>query len=249
MALIDRPPARPDAAGVAPIEAGAPRGFRPTSRRRARLAGGVAIAAIGIVGNLLVYSSLDHSSQVVQAVSTIRQGERIDASDLRVVDARLDASVPAVPADQLGALVGQYARTYIGAGTLLIDVMVQPAPLVSPGQGVVAVEIRPTRVPRDLRERSQVELVVVPASPDAEPFVTLGRVVGRTEAADSGDVVSLSVEVSEGDAPRVAAADDVRVVLLDPGIDPATELVTIGRSVTSSAPAVTTGAPTGSTDG
>ncbi len=35
----------------------------------------------------------------------------------------------------------------------------------------------------------------------------------------------MSVEVAVADAPRIAAADDVRVVLVEPGIDPATESV------------------------
>jgi hypothetical protein len=215
VALTDRPAGRAEL-GLAP----SPRGFRPASRRRARLATGAVLAAIGIGGNVLLYTSLDDATEVVQAVATIRQGERIEASDLRSVEVDLDASVPVVPASQIDLLVGQYARTYIGAGALVIDVMLQPEPLITPGQGVVAVEIRPTLVPRDLRERSQIFVVVVPDD-DTDPFVTSGRVVGRTEG-DSGDVLSLSVELSRADAPRVAAGDDVRVVLLEPGVDPVT---------------------------
>lgn len=219
MALTDRPSGRPEL-GLAPPSA--PRGFRPTSRRRARLAAGVVLAAIGIGGNVLLYTSLDDATEVVQAVTTIRQGEQIDASDLRIVEVDLDASVPVVPASQIDLIVGQYARTYIGAGALLIDLMVQPEPLITPGQGVVAVEIRPTRVPRDLRERSQIFVVVVPDDDDEPAFVTTGRVVGRTDA-ESGDVLSLSVELTRADAPIVAAGDDIRVVLLEPGVDPVTE--------------------------
>jgi hypothetical protein len=203
-----------------------PRGFRPTSRRRARLAVGAVVAAIGIGGNVLLYTSLDDSIEVVQAVSTIRQGEQIQRSDLRVVEVDLDDTVPVVPADGIDQLVGQYARTFVAAGTLLVDVMVQPMPLVTPGQGVVAVEIRPTRVPRDLRERSQVFIVVVPDDDEAPLFVTEARVVSRSDTSGdgaSGDVLSLSVEVTQADGPIIAAANDVRVVLLAPGVDPVTE--------------------------
>lgn len=249
MAMTDRPAARPELGLAAP--SAAPRGFRPTSRRRARFAAGAVLAAIGIGGNVLLYTSLDDTTEVVQAVTTIRQGEQIGPSDLRVVEVEIDGSVPVVPAAQLDQLVGQYARTYIGAGTLMIDVMVQATPLVTPGQGVVAVEIRPTQVPRDLRERSQVLIVVVPDDDTEPPFVTTGRVVDRGDADDGGDVVSLSVEVSQADAPRVAAGDDVRVVLLDPGVDPATEVAPASVPAVSvptpSAP--TTAAETEGTDG
>ena len=150
------------------------------------------------------------SVSVVQAVTTIRQGERIEAADLRVVEVDAADDVPVVPAERLTELVGQYARTYIGAGALLIDIMVQPSPLVTPGQGVVAVEIRPTRVPRDLRERSQVSVVVVPDDDDEALFVTTGRVVGRTDA-ESGDGNRKRARLDE---PAHCAAPGVAPALL-----------------------------------
>jgi hypothetical protein len=112
---------------------------------------------------------------------------------------------------------------HIASGTLMVGVLVQPTPLVALGQGVVAVEIRPTQVPAGVRERSRVMLVVV--SKDGRPeFVTEGRVVA-TGAASGGEaeIVTLSVEVRQDDAAAIAAADDVRVALLDPGADPALE--------------------------
>jgi hypothetical protein len=168
-----------DAAG-APA---APRGFRPPSRRRARLAAGAVVAAVGIGGNVLLYTSLDDSVEVVQVVATIRQGEQVERADLRIVQVDLDETVPVVPADRIDLLVGQYARTFIAPGTLVVDVMVQPLPLVTAGQGVVAVEIRPTRVPRDLRERSRVFVVVVPEDDDEPLFVAEARVVSAPTRA------------------------------------------------------------------
>lgn len=203
-----------------------PRGFRPPSRRRARLAAGAVVAAVGIGGNVLLYTSLDDSVEVVQVVATIRQGEQVERADLRIVQVDLDETVPVVPADRIDLLVGQYARTFIAPGTLVVDVMVQPLPLVTEGQGVVAVEIRPTRVPRDLRERSRVFVVVVPEDDEEPLFVAEARVVSRSDTSGdgaTGDVLSLSVEVAEADGPIIAAANDVRVVLLDPGVDPVTE--------------------------
>lgn len=222
MAMTDRRPAN-TAPEMSPAT-GEPRGFRPASRRRARIATGVALAAVAIGGNVLVYSSLDDKSEVLQVIRNVRAGEIVTSDDLRVVEVDLDPTVPAVAADQIGLVVNQYARVYITSGSLMVEQLVQPMPLVTAGAGVVAVEIRPTRVPSGLRERSRVMIVVVPDNSDDEMFVTTGRVVARGNDADNvTGVFGLSVEVSEMDAPMVAAGNDVRVVVLDPGSDTATE--------------------------
>jgi hypothetical protein len=199
------------------------RGFRPASRRRARIAFGILLAALAVGGNLLVYSSLDHKIEALQVVRDIPAGDIVSADDLRVVAVDVDASVPTVRPDDIGTVVNQYARVHIAAGTLMVDVLVQPTPLVALGRGVVAVEIRPTHLPAGLRERSRVMLVVVDRD-GAPGLVTEGRVVSRGDVSGSAEnVMALSVEVRQEDAAALAAADDVRVALLDPGADPALE--------------------------
>ena len=181
------------------------------------------LAAVAVGGNLLVYSSLDHKTEVLQVVRDIPAGEIVSADDLRVVAVDVDPTVPTVAPQAIGSVVNQYARVHIAAGTLMVDVLVQPTPLVTIGQGVVAVEIRPTHLPAGLRERSRVMLVVVDG--DGSPgLVTEGRVVATGDSSGSSEnLVALSVEVREEDAAAIAAADDVRVALLDPGADPALE--------------------------
>jgi hypothetical protein len=198
-----------------------PRGFRPASRRRVRIAGGLLLAAVALGGNLLVYSSLDHKAEALQVIRDVPAGDLLAAEDLRVVEVDVGSSVPTVAPEAIATVVNRYARVHIASGTLIADVLVQPTPLVTLGQGVVAVEIRPTQVPAGVRERSRVMLVVV--SKDGKPeFVTEGRVVATgATAGDGAEIVALSVEVRQEDAAAIAAADDVRVVLLDPGADPA----------------------------
>lgn len=212
---VDRPPDQADRADRAE-----PRGFRPASRRRSRLAAGAILAAMAIGGNILLYASLDDRTEVLQLVRNVRAGETVTSDDLRIVEVDLDPTVPAVAADDIALVVNRYARVYLPSGTLIFDQLVQSTPLVSDGAGVVAVEIRATRIPAGLSTRSQVLLVVVEEGA-SELFVTEGRVVRRGAEGDEGG--ALSVEVAVDDAPRVAAADDVRVVLVEPGIDPATE--------------------------
>jgi hypothetical protein len=173
---------------------------------------------------VLLYASLDERVEVVQVARNIRAGDRIAATDLRAVEVELDPTVPSLAAADARSVVGQFARVYIPSGTLLAPQLVQSRPLVAAGSAVVAVEVRPARVPSGVLERSRVMLVVVRDGAGAEPFVTTGRVVAR--GTDDGGVsgsVSLSVEVDEADAPTIAGGDDVRLVLLDPAVDPVTE--------------------------
>lgn len=195
------------------------KGFRPGSRRRARIAGGAALAAAAIGGNVLLYASLDDRTEVLQVVSDVRAGELVTADDLRVVEVDLDPSVPVVRADDIGLIANRYARVHIASGTLAVPVLVQDTPLVTAGSAVVAIELRPTLVPAEIRERSLLELIVVDS--DGGELRTTGRAVTRPAEVDGVTaLLSMSVELDAGVAPDVAAADEVRVVLLDPGADP-----------------------------
>lgn len=196
---------------------GEARGFRPGSRRRARIAAGVAIAAAAVLANVLIYTSLSDSTEVVQFVDNVRAGERIGSADVRLVEIDGDvAGDDLVTADQLGSIVNQYARTYIPSGSLASVYVVQSDPLVTAGTAVVAVAPADGLVPTGITERSRVRLVL----PDGGGIE--GRVVSIARN-DAGGADSLSVEVAEADAAIVAGGGDFLVALLDPQVDPATE--------------------------
>jgi len=199
-------------------------GFNPTSRRRSRIAAGVALAAVAIGGNLLVYSNLDASKPVVQAVRDVPAGEQITSDMFRTVDVDVDSTVDVIDGDRLDSLVGTYAKVRLVAGSLVTAESLQAVPLVSPGSSVVAIQVADGALPAGLRERSAIVLVV-PAerSEDGVSATSVpGRVVGLPSATSSAlGLQSLSVEIAAGDAATVAAADDVRVVLVAPAEDPA----------------------------
>lgn len=193
--------------------------FRPSPRRRNRIAAGVALGATAIAGNVYVYSSLNEASPVVQVVRDVPAGEQLRADALRPVDAMLDDTVQAVPGDDLEQLVGQYARVRLVAGSLVTSASVQPGPLVDPGNAVVAVRVPEGALPVGLRERVPIELVL-PPDDDGEATVVPGVVVALPSRPDSVlGTLSLSVELAAADAPVVAASDDVRVVLLAPAVE------------------------------
>lgn len=200
------------------LEPDATRGFRPSARRRNRIAAGVALGAAAIGGNLLVYSSLDDSISVVQAVRDIPAGTEITSDMLRTVDVDLDDSVRAVPGEQLSLVPGRYAKVRIVSGSLIVDPALQDLPLVANESAVVAIDISPSLIPIGTRERSRVELVF--NDRDDATVVVPGRTVGLpVVSTSSGSTVSLSVEVEAASASAVAISDDVRVVLLSPDED------------------------------
>lgn len=200
------------------------RGFRPTARRRNRIAAGVALGAVAIGGNVLVYASLDGSEPVVQVIRDVPAGSMITADMLRTVDVDAGPTVNVVDGADLATLIGRYNKVRLVSGSLITREALQSAPLVSDGNAVVAIQVTDGELPTGLRERAPVRLVIPADRNDVEPrpIVIDGRVVGLPTASNNAlGTLSLSVELERDDASTVAAADRVRVVLLTPTEDPA----------------------------
>ncbi len=196
------------------------RGFRPSARRRNRIAAGVALGAAAIGGNVLVYSSLDDTTTAVQAIANIPAGAQVTAEMFRVVEVDVDASVPTVTEEQLPLLVGQYAKARIVSGSLVVGLTFQEQPLVRADKAIVAIEIDADLVPIGLRERSSLALVTLDA--DDLPQTTPGRALAPPTPSVSGQgTVSMSIEVDVDRAAALSTADIVRVVLLPPQADTA----------------------------
>lgn len=202
------------------------RGFRPAARSRTRIAAGILISLAAIAAILLIFATLDKRVAVLQITRDVPAGTQLSAADLRTIEVSADSSLEVVPAADLDAIVGRYAKVRMVAGTLLAAPSLQAGPLVSPGSSVVAITVAAGELPVGLRERSQLQLVfpladgAATGSVPGEPI--LGRAVGLPTAPDSvTGSLSLSVEVAAADGPRLAAAKQVRVVLLEPGLDPA----------------------------
>jgi flagella basal body P-ring formation protein FlgA len=179
--------------------------------------------AVGVV--LLVFASTDKRVAVLQVVRDLPAGTQLTPDDVRSVDVSADPSLAVVRTLDLPAVVGQYTKVRIVTGGLLATGLLQSQPLVAPGSAVVAVTVPAGEVPAGIRERSQVQ-VVMPSSGNAHDVAPVapvtGRVVGLPAAPDSvTGQMSLSLEVSAVDAVTVANAAEVRVVLIDPGVDPA----------------------------
>ncbi len=201
-------------------------GFAPASRRRNRIAAGVALAAVAVGANVLIYSGLNDSEPAVQAVIDVPAGALITSDMLGTVDVDAPSSVNLVPGDQLDSLVGSYAKVRLVSGSLITPQSIQATPLVRPGNAVIAIQVDEGGLPVGLRERVPVQLVIPALSGAAttDPTVIDGVVVALPIATtNSLGRQSLSIEVVAAVAPIVAAAADVRVVLSEPTFEPTPE--------------------------
>jgi hypothetical protein len=212
--------------------------FRPSSRSRVRIALGVLLSLLALGVMLTVFASADKRTPVLQAVRDVPAGTPLTADDLRVVEVSVDPSLAVISADQLLSVTGSYAKVRIVAGSLVVHPMLQTTPVVGAGAAVVAVSVPGGELPIGLRERSRV-LLVFPQDSAAlsNPPPVEGRVVGLPTSTDSvTGRESLSIEVAVADAATVAGAREVRIVLLEPGADPAyTEATSAPSSDQSSA--------------
>jgi len=186
----------------------------------------MALAAVAIGGNVLLYSSLDDTGAVVQVVRDVPAGEQITLDALRTVAADVDTTVNVIPGARLESLVGSYAKVRLVSGSLVTVGSLQATPLVTVGNSVLAIQVADGTLPIGLRERVPVMLVIprsATAASEGDAVVSIsGRVVGLPEETASAlGLQSLSVEVAAVDAATLAAADDVRVVLVEPAEDPA----------------------------
>ncbi len=196
-------------------------GFRPSSRSRARIATGTLLSLIAVGVVLFVFSTTDKRVGVLQVVRDIPAGSQLSAADVRSIELSTDPSLAVVKTSEIATIVGRYAKVRIVTGGLLAPGLVQVEPLVTQGAAVVAVSVPAGELPAGLRERSQVQVVFPSSSDNLPAAAVVGRVVGLPAADSTTGQLSVSLEVAVGDAVVVASADRVRIVLLDPGADPA----------------------------
>jgi SAF domain len=195
-------------------------GFRPSSRSRVRIAVGTLLALIAVGVVLLVFATADKRVPVLQVVHDVTAGAQLTADDLRSIEVSADPSLAVVKASDINQVIGRYAKVRIVSGGLLAAELLQASALVGPDSAVVAVTVAGGELPSGLRERSRVQVVMPGPAPAAAAAAIVGRIVGLPAADSVTGQRSVSLEVSVADAAVVASAAKVRLVLLDPGVDP-----------------------------
>lgn len=184
----------------------------------------VLVVALGVLGNVWLWSSSTTAQEVVAARTTIERGSVIDAEDLMTVRVELDPALHTVAGGELSSLVGQRAALDVAAGSLLTSEAVTGTTVPAQGYSLVGIGVAAARMPGTaLVAGDQVRVVATPAvvtgavsssAPQSVSAVVVSTQVG-TDATGQGQTV-ITVQVPSGDAAALAAmaaAGDVAVVL------------------------------------
>ncbi len=198
----------------------------PSRRNPKWIALGVVAVCLGGLLSYVIYARVATESAVLAMTSTVYRGEVIEAGDLTSVTLSGDPTVPTVPADQVGSLVGQRAAYDLVAGSLVAPTSVTAAALPAAERAVVGMKLAGGRAPADfLVPGAPVRLVALPAV-DAQPGTKdpyagktfVARTVSSMPGPDAGSLF-VDVDVPAAQAPTIAmlAAQERLAVVRDAG--------------------------------
>lgn len=195
-------------------------------RRRSWMQG--ALAVLLIAGGALtagyVAQRIGATHDYLGVGRPVGKGAEITAADLVTIRVNDAIGLKPIAAGQLKSVVGKRAAVPLVPGTLLTAEQLTDKPVPGPGNQLLGLALGEDRMPKGrLAVGASVLLVITPkkgiaadqnAAPDLVPPRTIvGTVVDVKASAKQGDTI-INVEVSNADAPTVAAmhAED-RIVL------------------------------------
>jgi hypothetical protein len=187
---------------------------------------GVLCAFGGAVVFGAVHLRLDNRPAEIAIAQGVVAGSVIHSSDLSVVRVSSDPGLDPIPASQASSVAGRVARVDLAPGTLLTSSEVGSAPLLAPGQVVVAVSLKGSQLPAALTPGEHVAVINTGGSSQsgaaAGPVSVLvpdAAVFAVPSGPDSSGASQVSLTVDARSAPQIAgaaAAGQVSLVLLPP---------------------------------
>ncbi|WP_326550106.1 SAF domain-containing protein [Micromonospora sp. NBC_01813] len=172
----------------------------------------------------VVADRIDTRLPVLATARAINAGQVIAEADLVVVRVAADSAVATVPETDRGAVVGRTAAVPLVAGALLSPAQLGAAAWPPAGQSLVAVGVKPGRLPSGVTAGSHVLVLIVPTSVNAGtgsmPQVVQAEatVWSLEEAKDQSGDMAVSLLIAEVDGRRLASVvGDVTLVQLGVG--------------------------------
>jgi len=202
--------------------AAAPRQWKP---RQVLLA--VLVVALGGLVSMWAMSSYAHRDRVLVIAQNVAVGHKITVDDLAGADLSVDPRVAVFTVEQQDQVIGKVALADLAKGTLVNSSQVGQSPLLTAGQVLVPLQLKPGQLPAvGLAPGQRVLLVATPA--DTSQAAPAGGVADPIEAsvAESGvpdpstgvTVVDVRVPQDAGASlARMAAGGNVTVVVLPAG--------------------------------
>jgi hypothetical protein len=176
---------------------------------------------------VIVAKRIDTRVPVLATAHAISAGQTVTAADVTTVKVTA-AGVATVPASQLSTVVGRVAAVPLVAGTLLSPTQFSGPVWPGPGEAVIAVPVKPGRLPSGLPAGAHVTVLVVPSGAPGGVTGTGSGQAGQSQvekatatvvsveaAADQSGTTVATLVLSTADATRIAAASgDVALVRL-----------------------------------
>jgi len=203
-----------------------PQPLRMPGRRNPKwIALGIVALCLGGLLSYMIYAQVARESAVVAAAHTVYRGETIERSDLATITLRGGSLPHAIPATQLGDLVGKRAAFDLIEGSTIPSTAVVDEAVPAEGRAIVGLKLAPGRAPGNLLlPSSLVRLIALPAVADDSTAdklagsIFIGRVIDQSPAAD-GTSIMVNVGVDADAAPTIAmlAAQDRIAIVRDAG--------------------------------
>jgi SAF domain len=199
--------------------AAAPRQWKP---RQVLLA--VLVVVLGGLVSMWSVSAYAHRDRVLVMAANVPVGARITIDDLLGADLTLDPRVAAFTVDQQGQVIGKVAVVNLAKGTLVNPSQIGASPLLTAGQVLVPLQLKPGQQPAVGVAPGQ-PVLVVPTPVDtaqgvaggipADPINATVAEAGEPDAATGVTVVDVRVPADQGGSlARMAAGGNVTVVVL-----------------------------------
>ncbi|WP_125805199.1 SAF domain-containing protein [Actinoplanes sp. ATCC 53533] len=220
-------PTAPGRTGVMTANGATPTPRGPVLRRRVSplriLLAVVLILGFALAG-AVVADRIDTRLPVLSTARPVDAGQVITEADLVVVRVAADSAVTTVPETDRASVVGRTAAVPLVAGALLSPAQLGAAAWPPAGQSVMAVGVKPGRLPSGITSGSHVLVLIVPtataAGSGSTPQVVQAEatVWSLEETKDQSGDTAVSLLIAAADGRRLASVvGDVTLVQLGVG--------------------------------
>ena len=189
------------------------------------------VVALGGLVSMWAVSTYAHRDRVLVISANVAVGQRIIVDDLAGADLTLDPRVSAFTVAQQGEVIGKVVLVDLAKGTLVNPSQVGASPLLTAGQVLVPLQLKPGQLPAvGVAPGQLVWLVATPvdsgqgaqagtqAGTAVDPIAATVAESGEPDAATGVSVVDVRVPQDVGASlARMAASGNVTVVELPAG--------------------------------
>lgn len=204
---LTRPKLSPATNGQRPTPAPEPAG----RRNRARMALGVVVLVLCVLGAITLYGNASDRIEVLAVRRSVAPGQQITAEDVRSVSISSDSTLQTLSASQRSDVIGQIAAVGLVPGSLLAPTQISDGPRVPAGTVITGATLKPGQFPIGLRAGDNVLLIETPLATAtgaaAEPLERgSARVLDVEELDDASATIAVSLVVPDDAASPVASA-------------------------------------------